>query len=98
MYGHGKFLVEEDGLRSPPSSQVDRSLVKRYFWFSDASCIVDLAKAAILVIDMQNDFCHPDGWLAHIGVDINPARKPIDPLNQLLPALRAVDVPVIWVN
>ena len=59
---------------------------------------LDLAKAAILVIDMQNDFCHPDGWLAHIGVDVNPARKPIDPLNQLLPALRAADVPVIWVN
>lgn len=59
---------------------------------------LDLAKAAILVIDMQNDFCHPDGWLAHIGVDVNPARKPIDPLNKLLPALRAADVPVIWVN
>jgi len=31
---------------------------------------LDLAKTAILVIDMQNDFCHPDGWLAHIGVDV----------------------------
>lgn len=59
---------------------------------------LDLAKAAILVIDMQNDFCHPDGWLAHIGVDVKEARKPIDPLNQLLPVLRAVDVPVFWVN
>jgi len=36
-------------------------------------------KAAILVIDMQNDFCHPDGWLAHIGVDITPARTPSVP-------------------
>lgn len=59
---------------------------------------LDLAKAAILVIDMQNDFCHPDGWLAHIGVDVTPARKPIVPLNHLLPALRTVDVPIIWVN
>ena len=40
----------------------------------------DLAKTAIIVIDMQNDFCHPDGWLAHIGVDITPARQPIQPL------------------
>jgi hypothetical protein len=40
---------------------------------------LDLAKAAILVIDMQNDFCHPEGWLAHIGVDVTPAREPINP-------------------
>jgi isochorismate hydrolase len=58
----------------------------------------DLAKAAILVIDMQNDFCHPDGWLAYIGVDVNPARQPIEPLKNLLPELRAAGVPVIWVN
>jgi nicotinamidase-related amidase len=59
---------------------------------------LDLAKAAILVIDMQNDFCHPDGWLAHIGVDVSPARTPINPLKMLLPILRAAQVPVIWVN
>lgn len=59
---------------------------------------LDLAKAAILVIDMQNDFCHPDGWLAHIGVDITPARTPIGPLKTLLPALRNYGVPVVWLN
>lgn len=59
---------------------------------------LDLAKAAILVIDMQNDFCHPDGWLAHIGVDVTPARKPIEPLQNLLPLLRQKGVPVIWIN
>ncbi len=59
---------------------------------------LDLAKTAILVIDMQNDFCHPDGWLAHIGVDITPARTPIYPLKTLLPILRQVGVPVIWLN
>lgn len=59
---------------------------------------LDLAKAAILVIDMQNDFCHPDGWLAHIGVDVTPARTPIGPLQALLPALRSAQVPVIWLD
>lgn len=59
---------------------------------------LDLAKTAILVIDMQNDFCHRDGWLSHIGVDVTPARDPIDPLNKLLPQLRKVGVPIIWVN
>lgn len=59
---------------------------------------VDLNRTAILVIDMQNDFCHPDGWLSHIGVDVTPARAPIGPLQVLLPALRAASVPVIWLN
>lgn len=59
---------------------------------------LDLAKTAIIVIDMQNDFCHPHGWLAHIGVDVNPARQPIVPLQNLLPQLRNADVPVIWLN
>ncbi|NES20542.1 MAG: cysteine hydrolase family protein [Symploca sp. SIO3E6] len=59
---------------------------------------LDLAKAAIVVVDMQNDFCHPQGWLANIGVDVTPASTPIEPLQALLPALRTVDVPVIWLN
>jgi nicotinamidase-related amidase len=58
----------------------------------------DLARTAIIVIDMQNDFCHRDGWLASIGVDVEPARAPIAPLAALLPLLRAASVPVAWVN
>ncbi|MBW4581545.1 MAG: cysteine hydrolase [Tildeniella nuda ZEHNDER 1965/U140] len=59
---------------------------------------LDLAKAALLIVDMQNDFCHPDGWLAHIGVDVSPASTPIAPLQGLLPVLRSVQVPIVWVN
>lgn len=58
----------------------------------------DLQRSAIVIVDMQNDFCHPDGWLASIGVDITPARTPIAPLQALLPRLRDLDVPVIWLN
>lgn len=59
---------------------------------------IDLARTALVVIDMQNDFCAPDGWLASIGVDVAPACRPIGPLNTLLGPLRAADVPVLWVN
>jgi nicotinamidase-related amidase len=59
---------------------------------------IDLSRTGMVVIDMQNDFCHPDGWLASIGVDIARARDPIAPLAALLPVLRAAGVPVIWVN
>lgn len=60
--------------------------------------VADLNRTAIVVIDMQNDFCTKDGWCDHLGVDVSPNRAPIGPLAALLPRLRAADVPVIWVN
>jgi nicotinamidase-related amidase len=59
---------------------------------------IDLARTAIVVIDMQNDFCAPGGWLAGLGVDVSGACRPIAALNALLPKLRTAEVPVIWVN
>ncbi len=59
---------------------------------------LDANKCALLVVDMQNDFCTAGGWLDHIGVDYRPARGPVAPLQRLLPALRDAEVPVIWVN
>ncbi|KAF0806531.1 isochorismatase family protein [Alcanivorax xiamenensis] len=59
---------------------------------------LDLSRTAILVVDMQNDFCSAGGWLDHIGVDYRPARSPIDPLCTVLPVLRQAGVPVIWIN
>lgn len=58
----------------------------------------DIASTAMVVVDMQNDFRRPAGWLAGIGVEVAPARTPIEPLRRLLPALRRARVPVIWVN
>jgi nicotinamidase-related amidase len=65
---------------------------------SPQAVTLDLARTAIIVVDMQNDFCHPGGWLASIGVDITPARTPIEPLRQLLPWLRASHCAVVWLN
>jgi nicotinamidase-related amidase len=59
---------------------------------------LDLHRTALVVIDMQNDFCTEGGWVDHIGGDYRPDRAPIDPLNRLTPALRAHGVPIIWVN
>jgi nicotinamidase-related amidase len=60
--------------------------------------VIDLARTAIVVIDMQNDFCAPGGWVDAIGGDYRSDRAPIAPLQKLLPALRAARVPVVWVN
>ncbi len=59
---------------------------------------LDLDRSALVVIDMQNDFCHPEGWLAGIGVDVSAPAALVPTLNGLTAALRTADVPVIWVN
>ncbi len=58
----------------------------------------DAKRTAMIVIDMQNDFCAPGGWVDHIGGDYRPDRAPIKPLQKLLPVLRKAGIPVIWVN
>jgi ureidoacrylate peracid hydrolase len=63
-----------------------------------AEIVLDLSRTAVIVIDMQNDFCHRDGWLASIGVDVEPARRPIPSLVHDLPVLRHAGAVVVWVN
>jgi nicotinamidase-related amidase len=58
----------------------------------------DLARTALIVIDMQNDFCHGNGWLASLGVDTQPLSALVAPLNRLTAALRQAQVPRIWLN
>jgi hypothetical protein len=36
---------------------------------------VDLGRTAMIVIDMQNDFCARGGWVDHLGVDFTPDRR-----------------------
>ncbi len=59
---------------------------------------LDSNRTAVIVVDMQNDFCAPGGWFHSKGNDLEPMRRPISRLNALLPALREDGVPVIWVN
>ena len=55
--------------------------------------ILDLAATAMIVVDMQDLFCR-----LRPGETEAPTARPIDPLQRLLPHLRASQVPVIWLN
>lgn len=57
---------------------------------------LDPRRAALLVVDMQNAFCHPEGTLGVSGVDVEPARRVIEPVRRLVVAFRDAGLPVVW--
>lgn len=59
---------------------------------------IDLAASVLVVVDMQNDFCHPSGWFGQKGIGVAPMRRPLPVLQRLLPAWRAAGAPVLWLN
>jgi ureidoacrylate peracid hydrolase len=59
---------------------------------------VDLARTALIIVDLQNDFCAPNGWLASIGVDVSVLAGAVCRSGALARAARAAGVPVIWLN
>ena len=53
-------------------------------------------RTALLVIDMQNGFCHPDGSFAGLGLDVSMCNAAIAGCRRLVEAAHAAGVPVIY--
>lgn len=53
-------------------------------------------RTAVVIIDPQNDFLHPEGWYARSGIDIAHMRRTIEPTFRLVAAARERGVPVVW--
>lgn len=54
-------------------------------------------KTALMVIDMQNAFCHPKGSLtAQRGFDTSALRGAVEPCRVLVEAARAISLPLIF--
>ncbi|MFO0987222.1 MAG: cysteine hydrolase family protein [Alphaproteobacteria bacterium] len=57
------------------------------------------AHTALLVVDMQNDFCAEGGYIeAVVGKNAAACRMVANPIMSLVGAARAGGVPVVWVR
>jgi len=57
---------------------------------------IDPALCAVLVVDMQNDFCHPHGGGATRGRDCTSAQAIVPNISALLDAARGVGAPIFY--
>lgn len=56
------------------------------------------ARAALVIIDMQNDFCHPDGRHGRMGAPVERALPVASAINRLVPVARSAGVRIVYVR
>ncbi len=64
-----------------------------YPWPYDGSLVP--SRSALLVIDMQTDFCGVGGYVDKMGYDLSLTRAPIEPIRRLMTRLRALGFAII---
>ena len=64
--------------------------------FGYASWPLEAGKTAVVNIDLQNDFLHPEGIYGKTDIDISHMRRTIEPTKRLMGELRRRGVPIIW--
>jgi ureidoacrylate peracid hydrolase len=70
-------------------------------WEVDAEpqpVVLDPERTGLVIIDMQNDFCHPSGWVGSKGGDVSGAIRLVRPINSLIASWREANAPVVWLN
>ncbi len=72
-----------------------RAIGHRHF-FDTLDELVHPNHTALLVVDMQNDFTHPDGYYARRGIDLTMIRAIVPKIQQLLHAARRAGVMVFY--
>jgi ureidoacrylate peracid hydrolase len=56
------------------------------------------AHTALLIVDLQQDFCSPGGYISALGKDVVPIAAVVAPVQRLLAAARAAGAPVAWLT
>ena len=59
---------------------------------------LELAKTAVLVIDMQNDFGAEGGMFNRAGIDISSIRSAVEPTRRVIGAARQTGIPIVYLK
>ncbi len=60
--------------------------------------LIDPARTALMVVDVQNDYCDPKGSLGRAGADVSSADAAVANIERLITAARRVGAAVIFVR
>lgn len=92
--GSDRWVLHEDFVHLAP--EPGRKRLVRFE--AELKPFVDsLDRGALVVIDMQNDFCSPGGWTDSSGLDYRKCRQAIPGVQRAVKAARAHGMWVIWV-
>jgi ureidoacrylate peracid hydrolase len=64
----------------------------------DLARLIDPKDAVLIVVDVQNDFCRPDGALGKAGAPTGDAMAMLPALARLLDAARTSGTPIVWLQ
>jgi len=64
----------------------------------DWKTMIDLKKSALIVVDMQNDFCHKNGSGALNGNDVTRHYELVPRLQKLIDSAHEAGIPVIFIK
>lgn len=59
---------------------------------------LDVAHAAVIVVDMQNDFGSAGGMFDRAGIDIAPIRAAVEPTARVVEAARRAGIPIVYLK
>jgi biuret amidohydrolase len=57
---------------------------------------LDPARTALVIVDMQNDFCHSEGFYARMGRDVAALASAVEPCRQALSNARAAGAQIVF--
>lgn len=59
---------------------------------------MDTAQTAVIVVDMQNDFCSKGGLFDRVGINISAVRKTVGPTRRVLSAAREAGIKIVYLK
>ena len=62
------------------------------------SIAINMARTAVIVVDMENDFGSKGGMFDRAGIDISMIQKVINPTSKVLAAARQAGIPIIYLK